>query len=166
MACAKPTLHLLCGKICAGKSTLALHLSQAPRTVLISEDYWLSSLFRAELKSVDDYIRCSQLLRNAMGDHIVGLLKSGISVVLDFPANTVLQRQWAREILTAANVHHLLHYLDIPDEICRARLRNRNALGTHEFSPSEAVFDELLEYFSPPANDEGFVVVVHASAEQ
>ena len=37
-----PTLHLVCGKIAAGKSTLANRLANAPATVLISEDYWMS----------------------------------------------------------------------------------------------------------------------------
>ncbi len=32
-----PTLHMLCGKIAAGKSTLAASLASAPRTVLIAD---------------------------------------------------------------------------------------------------------------------------------
>ncbi|MEG2632911.1 MAG: AAA family ATPase, partial [Comamonas sp.] len=38
-------LHMLCGKIAAGKSTLARQLAAAPRTVRINEDDWLSSLY-------------------------------------------------------------------------------------------------------------------------
>lgn len=45
----RPTLHLLCGKIAAGKSTLAKHLAARPATVLISEDHWNSTLFPDEI---------------------------------------------------------------------------------------------------------------------
>jgi predicted kinase len=35
-------LHLLCGLIASGKSTLAQQLASRPLTVLISEDAWLA----------------------------------------------------------------------------------------------------------------------------
>ena len=40
-----PTLHMICGKIAAGKSTLARRLADQPNTILISEDVWLSTLY-------------------------------------------------------------------------------------------------------------------------
>lgn len=39
-----PTLHMLCGKIASGKSTLAARLSATPGTVLVSEDAWRTAL--------------------------------------------------------------------------------------------------------------------------
>ena len=84
----RATLHMLCGKIAAGKSTLTAELTRAPSTVVISEDFWLSRLFGAEMKDVTDYVRCSRRLREAVGPHIRDLLRIGVSVVLDFPANT------------------------------------------------------------------------------
>ena len=49
----RPVLYLLCGKIAAGKSTLAGKLAARPATVLISEDHWNSNLFADELKSIE-----------------------------------------------------------------------------------------------------------------
>lgn len=43
------TLHLLCGKIGAGKSTLSQQLAANPRHVLISEDAWLATLHPGEI---------------------------------------------------------------------------------------------------------------------
>ena len=54
-----PTLHLLCGKIASGKSTLAAELAAAPGTVLISEDARLAPLYGEEMLSVADYVRCA-----------------------------------------------------------------------------------------------------------
>jgi hypothetical protein len=60
------TLHMLCGKIASGKSTLAKRLAQAPGTVLLSEDQLLSTLYPGEIKTLDDYARCAGRLREAI----------------------------------------------------------------------------------------------------
>ena len=49
-----PTVYRLCGKIAAGKSTLARQLAARPATLLISEDHWTSTLFADDLKTIDD----------------------------------------------------------------------------------------------------------------
>jgi predicted kinase len=41
MTAGQPTLHMLCGKIAAGKSSLAARLGAAPLTVIVSEDKWM-----------------------------------------------------------------------------------------------------------------------------
>jgi predicted kinase len=161
MPASKPTLYLLCGKIAAGKSTLAASLAARPATVVISEDHWSSRLFPGELKTIEDYSRCSGRLRDAMGPHVVALLKAGLSVVLDFPANTVALRRWMRTLFEEANAAHELHHLDVPDGSCKRRLRERNAAGEHAFQASEAEYEIFTSYFAPPSPDEGFNVVVH-----
>ena len=153
------TLHMLCGKIASGKSTLAARLSQDPATVLISEDVWLAGLFGAEMASVADYVHYSRLLRQVMAPHVTGLLEQGLSVVLDFPANTPELRRWMREIFARAGAAHKLHFLDVADESCKQRLRLRNQAQNHEFSASDAQFDLITAHFVPPQPDEGFDVV-------
>ncbi len=156
-------LYLLCGKIAAGKTTLARRLAAKPTTLLISEDHWTSTLFPDELKTIDDYERLSARLRAAMGPHIVGILRQGVSVVLDFPANTVEYRNWMRSLIVEAKTAHELHWLDLPDAICKQRLQARNAGGQHPFQVSEAEFDLFTSYFVPPEPGEGFNLVVHRS---
>ncbi len=156
-----PTLHLVCGKIAAGKSTLCGRLAAEPSTLLISEDHWLARLYPDEMRSVADYIRCAGRLRTVMGGHVESLLRAGLSVVLDYPANTVANRQWMRGIFEAAGADHRLHYLDVPDEVCRERLRRRNAAGTHEFAATDAEFDAITSYFVAPTPAEGFKLTRH-----
>ena len=158
---ATPTLHLICGKVAAGKSTLAARLAEAPATILIAEDHWTSRLFKDELKTVADYARYSRRLRDAMGPHVVSLLKVGLSVVLDFPANTPANRQWMRSLFEAAGTAHRLHFLDIDDEICLQRLHRRNDDGSHEFTVSDAEFEEISSYFVAPTDAEGFDVTIY-----
>jgi predicted kinase len=157
-----PTLHMLCGKVAAGKSTLAARLAEAPSTIVVAQDPWMAALYPDELRSIADYVRRMPRLRAAMGPHLVGLLCAGLSVVLDWPANTRASRVWMRGVFEAAGSAHQLHVLDVPDEVCLVRLSARNAGGLHEYQVSEAEFAELARYFEWPAQEEGFDVVVHA----
>ncbi len=156
------TLHLLCGKIGAGKSTLAKRLAAAPATVLVSEDTWLAAIYPNEIQALADYVRCSGRLRTVMAAHVQALLRAGVSVVLDFPSNTVQTRLWARGVFEGAAAAHRLHLLDVPDAVCKARLRARNASGTHPFETSDAQFDQISSHFVAPTEDEGFHLVRHA----
>jgi len=156
---------MICGKIAAGKSTLAASLAARPGTIRISEDAWLASLYKDEQKTIGDYVRNSRRLREVLGDHIVALLEAGLSVVLDFPANTPASRQWMRSLFERAGADHRLHFLDVPDEVCKARLRARNAAGTHAFKASDAEFDLFTGYFVPPSADEGFEVAVDGESK-
>lgn len=156
------TLHLVCGKIGSGKSTLTQRLASAPHTVRISEDDWLSRLYPNEIHTLADYVRCAGRLRDAMSGHIEALLRIGVSVVLDFPANTVATRAWMRGVYERAGAAHALHLLDVPDEVCKARLRARNAAGDHPFETSDAEFDQISRHFAPPTADEGFNVIRHS----
>lgn len=159
-----PTLHLLCGKIASGKSTLSAELAARPLTVIISEDQWLARLYAGEMHDVADYVRCSAKLRDAMAPHLVALLQAGMSVVLDFPANTLANRHWMKGIVEASGADNRLYFLDVPDEVCKARLRARNQAGEHDFSATDQQFDFITSFFVPPQAEEGFNIVVSRSS--
>ena len=156
---ASPTLHLVCGKIASGKSTLTARLASAPQTVLISEDSLLAQLYPGQIASLADYVACAARLRAAIAPLALQLLQAGVSVVLDFPANTPASRAWMRALFQQAGTPHVLHYLDVPDDECKARLRQRNASGLHPFSTSDAQFDDITRHFVPPDASEGFDIV-------
>ncbi|GAB4515481.1 MAG: ATP-binding protein [Roseibium sp.] len=156
------TLHLLCGNVASGKSTLAERLASQQGTVLLQEDALLFGLYVEEMATLKDFMRCSQRLRRTMSPHIVALLRSGMSVVLDFHANTRQSRRWMRTLIDEAGCRHQLHYFDTPVEVCRARLRLRNASRTHEFTVSEEDFDRIAAHFEVPGKDEDFNLKVHS----
>ena len=156
------TLHLVCGKIAAGKSTLCARLlaEAAPGAVAIAEDDWTSRLFGKEMRDVADYVRVSAKLRAAMGPHVAALLRAGLDVVLDFPGNTRATRAFWRDVAESAGAPLLLHWLDVPDAICLARLACRNAEGTHAFAGvTEAQFALITRAFEPPSEDEGIRIL-------
>src|ERR1051325_6385372 len=155
----QPTLHLLCGKVAAGKSSLARRLAEAPATVLLVEDEWTSRLYPGELITIEDYAVRAARIREGVGPPAAQLLRAGLSVVLDFQGNTLKVRAWMRGIFEAAGTAHQLHVLNPPDEVCKARLRARNASGQHPYQVSDAEYDAISAYFVPPAPEEGFNVV-------
>ncbi|MHA3737754.1 AAA family ATPase [Pseudomonas sp. Eth.TT006] len=155
------TLHLMCGKIASGKSTLATSLAEEHGAIVLSEDQWLSRLYPEQIKSVADYVRYARQIRGVLGPLVNDLLAAGVSVVLDFPANTVADRQWLRGLADSARVQHRLHYLEVDDTTCRARLHARNALAEHEFAASDAEFDLITRYFQVPEAGEGLEIVTH-----
>lgn len=155
------TLYLLCGRIAAGKSTLARRLAERPATLLITMDDWMSMLFPTENRTIEDFALLSARLRAAMGPHVVAILRQDVSVVLDFPANTLKWRAWMRSLIADAGVAHELHVLDIPDAICKQRLQQRNAGGEHPYQVLDATYDQFMSHFVPPAAEEGFNLVVH-----
>ncbi len=156
-----PMLHLLCGKIASGKSTLTAQLGRLDGNIVVSEDDWLSALYSDQMSTISDYVRCASKLRGAMGPHVASLLNAGVSVVLDFPANTIKTRDWMRGILDQTNASHTLHVLDVSDEVCMARLRARNAQGDHPFAATDEQFRRVSKHFVAPSPDEGFNIVVH-----
>ena len=145
------TLHLLCGKIGAGKSTLSRQLVARPHHVLISEDAWLAALHPGEIHSIADYLQRAAALRSVLTDHLRALLQAGVSVALDFPFNTPATRAWAREVFSPVGAAHQLHFLDVADEVCKARLRARNARGEHPFQASDEEFEQITRHFVAPA---------------
>lgn len=158
---AKPTLHLLCGKTASGKSTLANSLKTDQAAILLTEDHWLSRLYPDQIHSVADYVKLSRRLREVVGPLVIDMLKAGISVVLDFPANTPADRHWLRSLADTAQASHSLHFLDVDDETCRARLHLRNQRGEHDFAATDAEFDLITSYFVPPYEQEGLNIVIH-----
>lgn len=165
MATKTPTLHLFCGKIAAGKSTLAAKLADEDGTILVAEDAWLAALFSDQMTTGQDFVRCSAKLRAVLGPHVVSLLKAGVSVVLDFQGNTIASRAWMRGLLEQSGADHRMHVLMPPDQVCLERLQARSAAGEHPFAITEEQFHRFSAHFRPPAEEEGFTLVLHEGPE-
>ena len=165
MPSALPTLHLFCGKIASGKSTLAKQLGRLEQTVMIAEDDWINILYVGEISSLSDYVQSMAKLRKIIGPHVVSLLNSGVSVVLDFQANTIESRKWMRDILGQATAAHKLHVMEVSDAVCIARLHERNQQGDHPFAATEDQFEQITKHFVLPSSEEGFDIVLHRSGD-
>ena len=158
-------LIFLCGKMAAGKSTLARALAQRADAVLLVQDDLLDELFPGEITDIPEFVKYSSRLRNALAPHVCALLSKGVSVVLDFPGNTRTQRAWFRELFERAKVEHELHWVDASDALCKRQLTERSKdRPPGDPWTTDAEFDAVTAYFQPPSEDEGFNVVRHERA--
>ena len=159
------TLYVLCGKMAAGKSTLARELAQRSAAILLVQDDWLDHLYPGDIVDVPAFAKFSARLRAALTDHICTLLSRGISVVLDFPGNTRIQRAWFRDLFERASADHELHFIDVPDELCKAQLKKRSRHRAEgAVWTTDAEFDAITKFFKPPTADEGFNIIRHERA--
>ncbi|EMO4161328.1 AAA family ATPase [Morganella morganii] len=152
------TLHFLCGKIASGKSTLAQQLVCGQQAVLLSEDTWLTALYPGQITQLADYIEKSRLLKSVLELHLVTLLRQGVALVLDFPANTPEQRRWLKGLAEQAGCSYCCHVLNVSDEECKRRLAARNLSGENPFTTSAEQFDLITAHFSYPSEEEELVI--------
>jgi len=158
------TLHFLCGKLAAGKTTLSHQLAERHHAVLISEDLWLRRLYPVEIKTFDDYLVHSRRLREVVGPHVQQLLTCGQSVVLDFPMNVPSSRAWVRSVFEGAGAGHVLHYVKATDEVCLRQLERRNReLPEGSVDISVEQFEAITRLFREPTPDEGFTIETYVA---
>ena len=157
-------LFFFCGKMAAGKSTLARRLAERENAVLLIQDELLDTLFPGLIVNVASYLEYAGRINRMVAPQVVAILSKGVSVVLDFPANTRNQRAWFRGIIDSAAVGHELHVVDTPDAVCKAQLKARSAhLPQGTKWTTEADFELIASHFLAPSPDEGFNVIVHSS---
>lgn len=143
----------------AGKTTKANELAEGANTVLLSEDEWLILIYPNSIRSIEDYLKYSSLLKQPIGNLTQSILSSGTNVVLDFPASTVSQRSWFRSIFSEINAPHNLLYIDVPDEICLRKIEKRCIEQPERAATDTAeMFSRVTKYFVAPEKDEGFNV--------
>jgi len=161
----RPKLYFMCGKMAAGKSTHARELARTKNAVLFVQDEFLDALYPGEIRDINDFVKYSGRLRDALSLHIHELLSRGVAIVLDFPGNTRPQRQWFRELFESAGVPHELHFIDAPDALCKLQLRQRSGpLPAGAPWTTDAEFDAITSHFQAPTEDEGFNVIRHERA--
>jgi len=151
------TLTFFCGKMGAGKSTMALQIADELNAVLLSEDAWLEALYPGAIASLEDYVRYSTLLKAPIKQLVLSVLATGTHVVMDFPANTPSQRAWFRGVFTEAEATHRLIYLDVSNDTCLKQIEQRRKEQPERAkTDTPAMFEQVTRFFVAPAKEEGF----------
>ncbi len=144
----KPTLHLLVGLPCSGKSTYAQAMQAEFPSVILNADPWELALFGSIFPSERHEKVHDQLekLRWGLGQDIP---RQGSSVVLDFGFWAREERDYFRQAAGKLGIGFMIHYLDTSLDVIRERVISRSARET-EFNIS---YEDILRwnrFFEPP----------------
>ena len=156
------TLYFFCGKMASGKSTLAQQIAKDKHALLLSEDQILAGLYPDEIVDVQGYSDRARKVRAVFQPVVEAMLSRGLSVVMDFPANTTAQRNWFRKILEATGVDHELHLIVCDDSLCKKQLAQRAHDDPKRRSTDTIeMFEAISQYYQPVTTEERFVIVEH-----
>lgn len=145
----------------SGKSTLSKEIASQAGAILLSEDEWLKTIYPDEIENFEDYIKYSSRLKPLLKNHVQNILNSGVSVVMDFPANTINQREWFKEIYSEYDIPHKLVYLETSDQLCLEQIKQRRRTNPERARfDTEDVFHHVNRYFQPPSENEKFNIEV------
>jgi len=123
-------------------------------------------LYPGQIRSVDDYVKYSNLIKPVVKPLVQSLLRKGLKVVMDFPANTPGQRAWLRSIFEEVGAPHELIYLDVSNELCLENLaKRRTEQPARVATDTEEMFRAMSRYFSEPSEDEGFNIIRLSATE-
>lgn len=166
-------IHLICGPIGAGKTTVAHRLAEQHNAIRFSEDEWLSELFVSDAPeglldepihvvgawAGEKYQRC----RGQIWLICKQLLSNNISVVLDGASANREQRDLIKKKADTFSVGFQLYYVTSDTETRRKRVfdRNVNRGDTYSIEVTPEIFDYTESYFQPPVGDEltGTVII-------
>lgn len=153
-------LTFFCGKMGSGKSTNAGKIAYRQHAVLLSEDEWLQALYPDKIASLNDYIKYAGRLKPQIKSLVQSILLAGADVVMDFPANTVAQREWFRSIFSEIEAPHELVFIDLSDEICLEQIAKRRTEEPHRAATdTTAMFEAVSKHFVAPASAEAFNII-------
>ncbi|WP_455385225.1 AAA family ATPase [Acidihalobacter prosperus] len=157
----KGTLIFFCGKMGAGKTTKSREIAETKNAVWVSEDEWLEAAYPQKIASLEDYIKYSALLRPPIKKLVQSILAAGTDVVMDYPANTIQQRNWLRSIYSEVQAPHELIHIDLPNDLCIKRIAKRRAEQPERAeTDTNEMFEQVTKYFMEPTADEGFNLTV------
>lgn len=154
------TLTFFCGKMGSGKTTYSKSIAIEKNAVLLSEDEWLASHYPAQIKTFDDYLQYSALIKPFVKLHVQNILQTGTDVVMDFPANTVNQRKWFKELCAEIKCDYQLIFIDLSNEKCLQQIdKRRTEHPERAHFDTKAVFNQVTQYFESPLDSEGLGMV-------
>lgn len=145
-----PTLHLMVGLPCSGKTTLAKKLEHDLPALRLTPDEWM-------IKVVEDaYDEPKRAIVESMLWEIAArVLAFGNDVVLDYGFWAQEERDDFRQRAAKLGANMKIHFLDVPRDELHRRLEARNAhLPADAVAIQPSDLDVWLTMFERPTDDE------------
>lgn len=152
-------MHLLVGPVGAGKSTYGIALAKETRAVRLTLDAWMTTLFAPDRPSegvMPWYVERAARAVDVIWQVALDVLGTGTSVVLEIGLLARRARAAFYARADAAGIRVVLHVVDAPRDVRRARVERRNRERGDTFSmvvPPE-IFELASDLWEPPDDDE------------
>ena len=165
-----PVVHMVCGPLGAGKTTLARRLAEQHRALRFSLDEWVMQLFGSEAPApmLFDWWaeRCSRC-RRRIWSVCEAAFALNLDVVLDFGFPGAGQRAEFRALASQVGATVHLHVVTAAAALRWARVQERNSAESVTFAlpVTEAMFAGSESWWEPPSGDELTGPVTFHSAE-
>jgi predicted kinase len=144
------TLFLICGLPGSGKTTLAKRLEQEHSALRFTPDEWIAAL---GLDPFDDAKRAA--VEAEQWRLAARALQLGVDVVLDFGVWSRSERDSFRQRARTAGARTVLHFLDVPREELRRRLKARSAeRAPGAVDVDDAQLDSYIAWLERPTPEE------------
>jgi predicted kinase len=149
-----PTLFLMCGLPCSGKTTLARRLEQERHALRLTPDEWIAQLLSEEWDQAElDRLRAP--VEAVQWEVAARVLALGLDVILDWGLWGRGERDDYRARGEARGARVEVCFLDVPRAGLSARLAARNAaLPPGAFRVTEEQLDLWSTWFEAPTEEE------------
>ena len=141
----------LCGKICAGKSTLARKLRDELNAVILNSD-------ELTLALPFDHDETSPVIRPYLRRKAVEIARAGANVILDCGFWTRADRDEVRAFFAEAGFELEWKYISVTDEEWQRNIAARNEKVLHgeenSYFVDEGLAQKCLKLFEEPQADE------------
>ncbi|MDR2686184.1 MAG: ATP-binding protein [Oscillospiraceae bacterium] len=144
---------LLCGMLCAGKTTYAARLAKEVPAMHLSIDALMLRLFPEPLGAAyDEYLNRAQLY---LCEQAAALARAGLCVVLEGNAWQRESRRATSAFFAAAGVPFEWHYLPVGERTQRERIAQRNREGgPGAYYVDEGLLEKCRARFEEPSQEE------------
>jgi len=149
-------VHLICGRICSGKTWYAHRLKEKEKAVVLSTD-------EITLALPQDAIRdCFDDVSRGVNDYLLNksleIIAAGVSVILDWGFWTRKNREDARRFYSGKGIETVFHYIETDGETLTKNIAARN-LAVERGQVTAFLVDEGLagkceNLFEVPAPEE------------
>lgn len=139
---------LICGKICAGKSTYSKKLMIEQKAVRLNPDEIMKTIYGEFLGDRHDDVLQHTL--NYIYKKAVEIYSTGINVIIDFGFWQRHYREDANRFFSKLDIKPEWHYIDIDDMLWLKNIEKRNREVENDLSDDYYVSEYILDKFRNP----------------